>query len=106
MTGEMRGLILRQGGNAETSGFVGNQLERPGDHLELATLPRPVPGPGQILIKVRRAAINPSDIAFVQGFYGQPRKQGCPAGFEGVGEVVDAGPGLMGRFLQGRSVGF
>ena len=92
---------------AEKAGFVGNQLERPGDYLEFGTVPRPVPGPGQVLIKMRRAAINPSDIAFVQGFYGQERVQGRPAdGFEGVGTVVEAGPGLMGRLLKGRNVGF
>ncbi|MEX0282073.1 MAG: zinc-binding dehydrogenase [Arenibacterium sp.] len=103
---EMFGLLLRESGFAEKTGFAGNTLERPGDFLELSRLPRPVPGPGQVVIKVRRAAINPSDIAFVQGFYGQKRVQGRPAGFEGVGTVVDAGPGLMGRFLMGRNVGF
>lgn len=106
MPTEMRGLLLRDGGKADNQGFVGNQLDRPGDYLELGSVPRPIPGPGQILIKVRRAAINPSDIAFVQGFYGQERMQGNPAGFEGVGTVVESGPGLMGRFLKGRDVGF
>ena len=106
MADEMRALLLRQGGLADKGGFVGNHLERPGDFLELGSVPRPVPGPGQVLIKVRRAAINPSDIGFVQGFYGQAREQGKPAGFEGVGTVVAAGPGLMGRLLKGRNVGF
>ena len=106
MQSEMRGLLLRQGGIADRKGYVGNQLERPEDYLELGDVPRPVPGPGQVLIKVRRAAINPSDIAFVQGFYGQERMQGRPAGFEGVGTVVEAGPGMTGRFLMGRDVSF
>ena len=106
MQTDMRALVLRQGGYADKAGFVGNQLEQPGEYLELATVPRPVPGPGQILIRMRRSAINPSDIAFVQGYYGQARVQGRPAGFEGVGTVVEAGPGMMGRFLKGRNVGF
>lgn len=106
MKSEMRGLLLRQGGSEKIEGFVGNRLDQPGDYLELGTLPRPVPGPGQILIKMRRAAVNPSDIAFVQGYYGQERVEGQPAGFEGVGTVVEAGPGLMGWFLKGRDVGF
>ncbi|WP_127112353.1 zinc-binding dehydrogenase [Shimia sediminis] len=106
MAPEMLGLRLRQGGNADKAGFVGDQIERPGDYLELGPVPRPVPGPGQVLIKVRRAAVNPSDMAFIQGFYGQKRVQGRPAGFEGVGRVVEAGPGLMGRYLRGRDVGF
>ncbi|MEX0285749.1 MAG: zinc-binding dehydrogenase [Paracoccaceae bacterium] len=103
---DMRGLLLRDGGYAGTDSFIGNTMDRPGDFLELGTVPRPVPGPGQVLIKVRRAALNPSDIAYVQGFYGQPRVQGIPAGFEGVGQVVEAGPGLMGRYLKGKNVGF
>ncbi|MEM8592473.1 MAG: zinc-binding dehydrogenase [Pseudomonadota bacterium] len=106
MADQMQGLLLRDDGYASTEGFVGNQLVRPGDFLQLGSLPRPEPGPGQILVKMRRAAVNPSDIAFVQGFYGQARVAGQPAGFEGVGTVVDAGPGLMGRYLKGRDVGF
>jgi NADPH:quinone reductase-like Zn-dependent oxidoreductase len=106
MTSEMLGLLLRHDGLADKSGFVGNQLERPEDFVELGSVPRPVPGPGQVLIRMRRAAINPSDIAFVQGLYGQKRVRGRPAGFEGVGTVVEAGPGLLGRMLKGRDVGF
>ncbi|MEL6914208.1 MAG: zinc-binding dehydrogenase [Pseudomonadota bacterium] len=106
MAEHMQGLLLRESGFAPTEGYVGNRLERPGAVLELARRPIPRLRPGQILIRTRRAAVNPSDIAFVQGFYGQPRVAGMPAGFEGVGQVVDAGPGLMGRLLKGRDVGF
>ena len=103
---EMQGLLLRHDGYSDAGGFHGNQLENPEEYLQLSTIPRPIPGPGQVLIKVRRAGVNPSDVAFVKGLYGQPRRKGIPAGFEGVGTVVDAGPGLMGRLLKGRSVGF
>lgn len=102
----MKGLLLRQGGFAEKSELTGAQLDRPGEFLELGEFPKPKLAPGQVLIKMRRATINPSDIAFVQGVYGQPRIEGKPAGFEGVGVVVDAGPGLYGSFLKGRRVGF
>lgn len=102
----MTGLILRQGGFAEKEGYVGNLVDRPGDFLELAQVARPVPKAGQVLIKVRRSAVNPSDVAFLQGFYGQARVVGQPAGFEGVGTVVEAGPGLMGKLLKGRDVSF
>ncbi len=102
----MKGLLLRQGGLAEKAESLGAHFDRPGDYLELGEIPTPKPGPGQVLIKMRRATINPSDIAFVKGIYGQPRIEGKPAGFEGVGVVVDAGPGLFGKFLKGRDVGF
>lgn len=106
MPPEMNGLLLRHGGRGDVNSIYSNHLDRPEDYLERGNLPRPSPGPGQVLIKVRRAAVNPSDIVFVQGFYGQERVQGQPAGLEGVGTVVEAGPGMMGRFLMGRDVAF
>lgn len=103
---KMNALLLQKDGFAETAQAIGNRLEAPQEHLRYGTVARPTPGKGQVLIQVRRAAVNPSDVAFVQGLYGQPRRKGVPAGFEGVGKVVSAGPGLMGQFLVGRDVGF
>jgi NADPH:quinone reductase-like Zn-dependent oxidoreductase len=57
----------------------------------------PTPAGTQVLIKVALASINPSDVMFVKGMYGQPRKQGQPAGFEGVGEVVATGDDAAGE---------
>lgn len=74
--------------------------------VELTEIERPSPRGGQVLIDVEMAAVNPSDEMFVQGLYGQPRRAGVPAGFEGVGRVVEAGPGLMGRWLKGKRVSF
>ena len=59
--------------------------------LDHATIAVPQPGPSQVLIKVRMASINPSDVVFIQGLYGQPRLRGRPAGFEGVGDVFGNG---------------
>ncbi len=75
-------------------------------YVELAEIPVPEPKNGQALIKVALASVNPSDVAFIKGVYGQPRRKGVPAGFEGVGEVVDARGGLMARRLKGRRVSF
>ena len=73
-------------------------------HLETAQVQVPQPGPGQVLIRVRVASVNPSDLHFIKGEYGQPRVKGAPAGFEGCGDVVAAGTGA--EKLVGQRVAF
>ncbi|MBX3530062.1 MAG: zinc-binding dehydrogenase [Rhizobiaceae bacterium] len=98
----MRALIQKGDGYAkEHSGSV---LEAMQPYVEEATVPVPRPGAGQVLVKVARGAINPSDVMFIKGLYGQPRRQGQPAGFEGSGTVVATGAGT--EALAGRRIAF
>jgi NADPH:quinone reductase-like Zn-dependent oxidoreductase len=76
------------------------------DLLEFGELPVPEPRQGQVLIKVKLGSVNPSDVAFVNGYYGQPRQKGHAAGFEGVGEVAVSGGGFMANRLKGKRVAF
>jgi len=64
----------------------------PADALKPMTLDRPVPGPGQILIKVAAAGVNRPDLIQRLGFY--PPPPGAPAtlGLEVAG-VVEVGAG-------------
>ena len=71
----------------------------------LREVPVPEPGAGQVLIRVARAAVNPSDLHYLAGEYGLPRRPDAAAGFEGTGTVV-AGEGLYGRWLTGKRVAF
>lgn len=96
---QMSALVMKHEGYAtEPSPFSLEALE---PYVELARVAVPDPGPGQVLIRLAVAAVNPSDVMFIKGLYGQPRKKGRPAGFEGAGEVIalgaDADPGLLGK---------
>ena len=53
------------------------------EYLMDGMLPISKPGKGQVLIKLRMASVNPSDLHFIKGEYGQPREEGKAAGFEG-----------------------
>ena len=69
----------------------------PADVLNVRDVPLPEPGPGQVRVRMLASPINPSDLLMVRGEYG--RRPALPAtpGFEGVGVVEAAGPGLLGR---------
>tara|TARA_R110002020_G_scaffold5971_7_gene24606 strand:- start:4507 stop:5544 length:1038 start_codon:yes stop_codon:yes gene_type:complete len=99
----MNALILKHDGFAPAREGAAIDMLEP--FLAYDALPVPKPGPGQVLIKVRMASVNPSDLYFIKGEYGQPRVKGQPAGFEGVGDVV-GGQGLYARWLKGKRVAF
>ncbi|MEO1687379.1 MAG: zinc-binding dehydrogenase, partial [Pseudomonadota bacterium] len=99
----MRALIQRHNGYADTS--TGPLIEDAAPWLELTEIPVPSPAEGQVVVRVGMASVNPSDIHFIKGEYGQPRIKGAPAGFEAMGEVV-AGAGAYAESLVGRRVAF
>ncbi|WP_274627752.1 zinc-binding dehydrogenase [Arvimicrobium flavum] len=101
---EMRALLLTGEGYAAAPS--GGELEAMEPYVSLDSISVPEPGPKQVLVKVRLASINPSDVMFVKGLYGQPRVKGQPAGFEGVGEVVAAGGEPQAQALVGKRVAF
>src|SRR5215469_7533716 len=75
-----------------------------GQSFAIAELPVPRPGPGQVLVRVAASPINPSDQMFIRGLYGFRKSLPAIPGFEGSGTVVEAGSGMMARFLKGRRV--
>jgi NADPH:quinone reductase-like Zn-dependent oxidoreductase len=64
--------------------------------LDLAELPNPVPGPGQLLVRVRACAINYPDVLIIEDKYQfKPPRPFAPGG-EVAGEVEALGEGVAG----------
>lgn len=72
----------------------------PAENLKAVSIPRPVPGPGQILIKVHAAGVNRPDIIQRLGAYAPPPGAPDTMGLEVAGEVVIA----AGRWKVGDKV--
>ena len=64
----------------------------PEDALELADVPRPAPGPGQLLVRVLAAAANFPDVLLCRGTYQVRPPLPFGLGVELCGEVVETGP--------------
>lgn len=64
----------------------------PQDVIRPVPFEKPVPGPGQVLIEVLAAPINPSDIMTLTGDYGMLPPLPAVGGNEGVGRVIELGP--------------
>ena len=64
--------------------------------LGIVTVPRPSPGPGEVLVKVAAATVNPTDLGFRQG--GRPVPDGVEPpyipGMDLAGVIAEAGPGV------------
>ena len=84
--------------------IVFDQFGEPGDVLKLKEVPTPEPGPGQVRVRMIASPINPSDLLVVRGQYGVLPTLPSTPGFEGVGVVDKAGPGLLGLFAKGKRV--
>lgn len=72
--------------------------------LAVREVPRPVPAHGQVLVRVLRSPVNPSDVLFCHGHYGTAPTLPVTPGFEGCGVVETSGGGWLARRLVGRRV--
>jgi NADPH:quinone reductase-like Zn-dependent oxidoreductase len=84
--------------------IVFDRFGEPADVLSLRDVPQPEPGAGQVRVRMLMAPINPSDLMVVRGTYARLPKLPATPGFEGVGIVDAAGPGLLGKFYRGKRV--
>ena len=78
-------------------------LDRPGAPLRETTLPRPTPGPGQVLLEVAACGVCRTDLHVADGELSDP-KLPLVLGHEIVGRVAERGFSA-GRFAAGERVG-
>ncbi|PIT83828.1 zinc-binding alcohol dehydrogenase [Limnohabitans sp. 15K] len=76
-------------------------------HLELREVDVPVPGPGQVLVKLHAAALNRGELIVGHGLHGKGGSK--PAGMEGAGHIAqlgsDTGAWQVGDRVMGRCPG-
>ncbi|UJB42849.1 NADP-dependent oxidoreductase [Streptomyces sp. A1-5] len=72
---------------------------------QLMELPQPEPGPGEVLVRLAAAGLNPVDWKLADGMFGDAVKVSFPLilGTDGAGEVVAVGSGVR-RFTVGDPV--
>jgi len=83
------------------------QFRQPGEPrevLEVVERDKPVPGFGQVLVRMLASPVNPSDLAFTRGGYGLKPQLPATPGFEGVGVVESTGGGPLPWLRKGKRV--
>jgi NADPH:quinone reductase-like Zn-dependent oxidoreductase len=83
---------------------VFDRCGEPAEVLQVRDVAQPEPGPGQVRVRMIASPINPSDLLMIRGQYGRLPPLPATPGFEGVGVVEAAGPGLFGRLRLGKRV--
>jgi NADPH2:quinone reductase len=76
------------------------------DGPQLVDIAQPVPGAGQVLVRVRAAPLNRADLAMLKGAaHGAIGGMGLPLGLEWVGEIEAMGEGVTGWKIGDRVMG-
>src|SRR4051795_11303437 len=73
-----------------------HELGDPSEVLRLDEVDQPAPGAGQVLVKVRAAALNFPDVLMAMGTYQERPPLPYTPGIELCGEVVDTGQRVLG----------
>lgn len=87
----MRAIVVSEFGGAEV--------------MELGTWPDPKPGPGQVLVEVHAAGVNPVDTYIRSGAYAKLPELPFVPGWDGAGQVLAVGAGVT-AFAEGDRVYF
>ena len=83
---------------------VFDEFGTPTEVLRVREIATPSPSAGEVRVRMIASPINPSDLLVVRGEYGLAAEFPATPGFEGVGVVEAAGPGLLGKLRLGKRV--
>ncbi|MEC3920623.1 zinc-dependent alcohol dehydrogenase family protein [Nocardia sp. CDC160] len=94
-------------GQKQNANGVAYQLEplRGFDGLSTRVQEMPVPGPHQVVVRVRATSLNRRDIMLMEGTYPMPARPGVVPLVDGVGEVIARGSGVTRAALGDRVTG-
>ena len=73
--------------------------------IKVGELPRPVPGPGQVLLRVHAVALNPIDLYIRSGLVAMPLSFPYIIGCDVAGTVEETGAGLHAVSQRGSRLG-
>src|SRR5579871_1192251 len=73
------------------------------ERLQLREVPDPQPGPGQLVVRIRAAGVNPVETYIRSGTYASKPQLPYTPGADGAGEVLRVGQGVS-RFKAGDRV--
>jgi NADPH:quinone reductase len=79
-------------------------LDKPDGSLVVREVRTPEPGPGEVLVKIAAAPINPSDLAKIRNAPHETDLATFIPGLEGSGTVVATGKGILPRIWMGKRV--
>jgi NADPH:quinone reductase-like Zn-dependent oxidoreductase len=78
------------------------------DVLQVVEVPRPVPGPGEVLVRVKAAGINPGEASIRKGLFADRWPATFPSGqgSDLAGIVEEVGPGVKNVAIGDEVIGF
>lgn len=74
--------------------FIFERNGEPSDVLAIQDRPDPMPGPGEVLVRVRLSPVHPTDLHVLRGRFGRQPALPASPGVECVGTVEALGPGV------------
>src|SRR5438309_3951937 len=83
---------------------VFERFGEPAEVLRVEEVPTPMPGPGEVRVRMIASPVNPSDLLTARGLYGVLPALPSTPGFEGVGVVDEVGPGILGKMVKDKRV--